>query len=199
MLSSKHLLNKSKVCLSRFQYKDFLKLNKTISKPFLNKKIFKIGNNVFNESERFEFKRSKKTKNKRYFKPAKGISMLSNDIANLEKLMLNYVNTTRPSVGYYLTKQKSFKKKKKIFKLNFILRVLPKKSLKNKLFRILKSMYFSRSGSIRNNGIKSLYGFFVTKEVLLVGDNHLLLQKKQMFGEKGCEALDKIILRYRKI
>ena len=176
-------------------------MSRIITKPITYRRFIRLFFKKTNKIERICVNRSGSTyahkKIKMGYAKKPGFNLLNSSIFNLDKVMSLYVATTKSTVGYYIKKSKSFKKKKKIFKVGFMLKILKRSGMQKRLYKMIQVLLFRKIKGMRNAGLVNSTNYFVENELLLIGKSNILKKKIKHFESRGEEALYNIIIKYR--
>jgi len=125
-------------------------------------------------------------------KHLKGI-MLQYGIDDLFGMFQFYISVTQPVLAFYLIKRRSFKRKRKINKLSYTLKLASKFRRRNKLMHQIKSVFF-RGPNRRSVGHLRYSTLSFFKEEFFKTNKSTFMQKKQRIYEAtGGEVMNNII------
>lgn len=161
---------------------------------FLLQYIYNIESLLFSKLE-YQVIEPRKIRNKRFATILQNLIARCHyyDVYNILDLFRAYIILTEPVLAYFLIKKRSFKRNKKIYKINYNLKMAYGFRRRNKLFQQVKSVFFTsltrRSmGHLRYSTLSFLY-----KEVMKMGYSRLVRNKRRVYNRYGVDVMNDIL------
>lgn len=119
--------------------------------------------------------------------------MEHNGITNMLELFQFYIGVTQPILAFYLIKKRSFKKKKKINKIVYNLRLASKFRRRNKLMHQVKSVFFKGPNRRSVGHLKYSTLSFFKNEFFNTSESTFMKKKQKLYEVTGGEVMNNII------
>lgn len=107
-----------------------------------------------------------------------------------------YVKLTRPIVAYFIKKNKVFKKKKKVYKVTYHMRIAKSFNRDNKLFKQIKSIYFSGRRKKEFGNLNYSTDKFIKEEILRCSKSRIIRSRDRFFKKKGESELKDMLYKH---
>lgn len=161
---------------------------------FLLQYVYNIENLLFSKLE-YQVIEPRLVRNKRFAPILKNLTArcIYYDVYNILDLFRAYIILTEPVLAFFLIKKRSFKRNKKIYKINYSLKMAYGLRRRNKLFQQVKAVFFTSltrrsKGHLRYSTLSFLY-----KEVMKMGYSTLVKNKRRVYNRYGVDVMNDIL------
>lgn len=104
-----------------------------------------------------------------------------------------YIKLTEPVLAYYLVKKRSFKRQKKIYKINYSLKMTFGLRRRNKLYHQAKAFFYSNKTRRKKGHLRYSTLSFFEEEFMNMGESTMLKSKKRIYNKFGGEVMNNIL------
>lgn len=122
------------------------------------------------------------------------VEVMNSNTFNGARLFSVYSEMAKPMLAYIMIKRRSYKKKKKIFRIRYAIKVASRKNKISKLYHQTKVIYFSKFKQKKTNNDATNFKKFYTSEVLELGNSYICKYKDNLYMTRGDDALQSILM-----